>query len=61
MFILGFGAVIGLFLAIIGLEIMCVVGYHPVTLVTLCDIKNPIHVINHLLSFIQALIVDTIL
>ena len=37
---LGIGAGIGLFLAIIGLEIMGVVGDHPVTLVTLGDIKN---------------------
>jgi AGZA family xanthine/uracil permease-like MFS transporter len=39
---LGIGAGIGLFLAIIGLEIMGVVGDHPVTLVTLGDIKNPL-------------------
>ena len=37
---LGIGAGIGLFLAIIGLEIMGVVGDHPVTLVTLGDIKK---------------------
>ena len=37
---LGIGAGIGLFLAIIGLEIMGVVGDHPVTLVTLGDIKT---------------------
>ena len=39
---LGIGAGIGLFLAIIGLEIMGVIGSHPVTLVTLGDIKNPL-------------------
>ena len=39
---LGIGAGIGLFLSIIGLEIMGVVGDHPVTLVTLGDIKNPL-------------------
>ena len=39
---LGIGAGIGLFLAIIGLEIMGVVADHPVTLVTLGDIKNPL-------------------
>ena len=39
---LGIGAGIGLFLAIIGLEIMGVVADHPVTLVTLGDLKSPI-------------------
>ncbi len=39
---LGIGAGIGLFLAIIGLEIMGVVADHPVTLVTLGDLGNPI-------------------
>ena len=39
---LGIGAGIGLFLAIIGLSIMGVIGSHPVTLVTLGDIKNPL-------------------
>ena len=37
---LGIGAGIGLFLAIIGLEIMGVVADHPVTLVTLGDLSN---------------------
>ena len=37
---LGIGAGIGLFLAIIGLEIMGVVGDHHVTLVTLGAMKN---------------------
>ena len=36
---LGIGAGIGFFLAIIGLEIMGVVGDHPTTLVTLGDLK----------------------
>ena len=39
---LGIGAGIGLFLAIIGLEIMGVVADHPVTLVTLGNLKSPI-------------------
>ena len=39
---LGIGAGIGLFLAIIGLEIMGVVADHPVTLVTLGDLSQPI-------------------
>ena len=39
---LGIGAGIGLFLAIIGLEIMGITADHPVTLVTLGDIKNPL-------------------
>jgi len=39
---LGIGAGIGLFLAIIGLEIMGVVVDHPVTLVTIGNITNPI-------------------
>ena len=38
----GIGAGIGLFLAIIGLEIMGIVADHPVTLVTLGNIKSPI-------------------
>src|SRR5210317_892997 len=43
---LGIGAGIGLFLAIIGLEIMGVVADHPVTLVTLGDIKNPLIILG---------------
>ena len=39
---LGIGAGIGLFLAIIGLEIMGVVVDHPVTLVTIGNLTNPI-------------------
>jgi len=39
---LGIGAGIGLFLSIIGLEIMGVVADHPVTLVTLGNIKHPL-------------------
>ena len=45
---LGIGAGIGLFLALIGLEIMGVVGDHPVTLVTLGDIKNPLVLLRYL-------------
>ena len=47
---LGIGAGIGLFLAIIGLSIMGVIGDHPVTLVTLGNIKNPL-VFIRLLGF----------
>ena len=39
---LGIGAGIGLFLAIIGFEIMGLTGDHPVTLVTLGDLSNPL-------------------
>ena len=52
---LGIGAGIGLFLAIIGLEIMGVVGDHPVTLVTLGDIKNPL-VILGCLTFVAIIV-----
>jgi AGZA family xanthine/uracil permease-like MFS transporter len=39
---LGIGAGIGLFLAIIGFEIMGLTADHPVTLVTLGDLSNPL-------------------
>ena len=39
---LGIGAGIGLFLAIIGFEIMGITADHPVTLVTLGDLSNPL-------------------
>ena len=48
---------IGLFLAIIGLEIMGVVGDHPVTLVTLGDIKNPL-VILGCLTFVAIIVME---
>ena len=54
---LGIGAGIGLFLAIIGLEIMGVVGDHPVTLVTLGDIKNPL-VILGCLAFVVMIVLE---
>ena len=54
---LGIGAGIGLFLAIIGLEIMGVVGDHPVTLVTLGDIKNPL-VILGCLAFVSMIVME---
>ena len=54
---LGIGAGIGGFLAIIGLEIMGVVGDHPVTLVTLGDIKNPL-VILGCLAFVSMVVME---
>ena len=54
---LGIGAGIGLFLAIIGLEIMGVVGDHPVTLVTLGDIKNPL-VLLGCLAFVSMVVLE---
>ncbi len=54
---LGIGAGIGLFLAIIGLEIMGVVGDHPVTLVTLGDIKNPL-VLLGCLAFVFMIVLE---
>ncbi len=54
---LGIGAGIGFFLAIIGLEIMGVVGDHPVTLVTLGDIKNPL-VILACLAFVSMVVME---
>jgi AGZA family xanthine/uracil permease-like MFS transporter len=56
---LGIGAGIGLFLAIIGLEIMGVVGDHPVTLVTLGDIKNPL-VLLGCLTFVFMIVLEKI-
>ena len=53
----GIGAGIGLFLAIIGLEIMGVVGDHPVTLVTLGDIKNPL-VLLGCLAFVTMIVLE---
>ncbi len=54
---LGIGAGIGGFLAIIGLEIMGVVGDHPVTLVTLGDIKNPL-VLLGCLAFVSMVVME---
>ena len=54
---LGIGAGIGLFLAIIGLEIMGVVADHPVTLVTLGNIKNPI-VLLGCLAFVAMIVLE---
>ena len=54
---LGIGGGIGLFLAIIGLEIMGVVGDHPVTLVTLGDIKNPL-VLLACLAFVVMIVLE---
>jgi AGZA family xanthine/uracil permease-like MFS transporter len=54
---LGIGAGIGFFLAIIGLEIMGVVGDHPVTLVTLGDLKNPL-VLLGCLAFVSMIVME---
>ena len=54
---LGIGAGIGLFLAIIGLEIMGVVADHPVTLVTLGDIKNPLIILG-CLAFVAMIVLE---
>ena len=43
---LGIGAGIGLFLAIIGFEIMGLTSDHPVTLVTLGNLSNPLTLIR---------------
>ena len=54
---LGIGAGIGLFLAIIGLEIMGVVADHPVTLVTLGNLKSPIVLLGGL-AFIVMIVLE---
>ena len=54
---LGIGGGIGLFLAIIGLEIMGVVADHPVTLVTLGDLKNPLTLLG-CLAFASMIILE---
>ena len=54
---LGIGAGIGFFLAIIGLEIMGVVKDHPVTLVTLGDLKNPL-VLLGCLAFVAMIVLE---
>ena len=54
---LGIGAGIGLFLAIIGLEIMGVVADHPVTLVTIGDMKNPL-ILLACLAFVSMIIME---
>ena len=53
----GIGAGIGLFLAIIGLEIMGVVVDHPVTLVTLGNLKEPI-VFLGCLAFVTMIVLE---
>ena len=54
---LGIGAGIGLFLAIIGFEIMGVTVDHPVTLVTLGNLKKPI-VLLGCLAFISMIVLE---
>ena len=54
---LGIGAGIGLFLAIIGLEIMGVVADHPVTLVTLGNVKHPL-VLLAALAFVVMIVLE---
>ena len=49
--------VLDYFLAIIGLEIMGVVGDHPVTLVTIGDIKNPL-VLLGCLAFVAMVVLE---
>jgi AGZA family xanthine/uracil permease-like MFS transporter len=56
---LGIGAGIGLFLAIIGLEIMGVVVDHPVTLVTIGDMKNPL-VLLGCLAFVSMVVLEVL-
>jgi AGZA family xanthine/uracil permease-like MFS transporter len=56
---LGIGAGIGLFLAIIGLEIMGVVVDHPVTLVTLGDMKNPL-ILLACLAFVSMVVLEVL-
>jgi len=53
----GIGAGIGLFLAIIGLQIMGVVSDHPVTLVTLGNIKHPL-VLLGCLAFVVMIVLE---
>jgi len=54
---LGIGAGIGLFLAIIGLEIMGVTVDHPVTLVTLGNLKDPIVILAGL-AFVTMIVLE---
>jgi adenine/guanine/hypoxanthine permease len=54
---LGIGAGIGLFLAIIGLEIMGIVADHPVTLVTIGDMKNPL-ILLACLAFVSMIVME---
>ena len=54
---LGIGAGIGFFLAIIGLEIMGVVKDHPVTLVTLGNIKDPL-ILLACLAFVSMIVME---
>jgi adenine/guanine/hypoxanthine permease len=54
---LGIGAGIGLFLAIIGFEIMGITADHPVTLVTLGNLKSPI-VLVACFAFISMIVLE---
>ncbi len=54
---LGIGAGIGLFLSIIGLEIMGVVADHPVTLVTLGNLKDPLIILG-CLAFVSMIVME---
>lgn len=54
---LGIGAGIGLFLCIIGLEIMGVVVDHPVTLITLGDLKDPLIILG-CLAFVSMIVME---
>lgn len=54
---LGIGAGIGLFLSIIGLEIMGVVADHPVTLVTLGNLKDPLIILG-CLAFVSMIAME---
>ena len=54
---LGIGAGIGLFLAIIGFQIMGVTANHPVTLVTIGNLKSPI-VLMGCLAFISMIVLE---
>jgi AGZA family xanthine/uracil permease-like MFS transporter len=54
---LGIGAGIGLFLAIIGFQIMGVTANHPVTLVTIGNLKSPI-VLMGCLAFVSMIVLE---
>ena len=54
---LGIGAGIGLFLAIIGLEIMGVIADHPITFVTLGNLKDPLLLLGAL-AFVVMIVLE---
>ena len=54
---LGIGAGIGLFLAIIGLEIMGVIADHPITFVTLGNLKDPLLLLGAL-AFVVMVVLE---